>query len=310
VAVALTTSTTEADLAAARRRDLSKLAGRSKRLGWALVAFAVVVAGCGLLTAWLGTLHPFAYSRGRALRRRGRARLPRERAGDEWLADIGRIPGAPREAAAGWRTNAATETASVASFAHLACELLAVGAPPDLIERAHADAIDEVRHARLCYALAAAIDGSSVGAAPFPAATAPRDRAVTVRSLALDCIVESCLLESASAEVARRLLEREDLAPPVRRVLETIAIDEVRHAQHGWEIAGWCIAREGTELIAPMQDAVERASRAATAPVVPHDALARYGLAGPELWRACVERSRRECLALLASHVEPRRRAA
>ncbi len=65
--------------------------------------------------------------------------------------------GSPERAALGaaWLRNALMEHASVAALARFTLELLAVGAPADLIRDSNAAASDETRHAELCFALAA-----------------------------------------------------------------------------------------------------------------------------------------------------------
>lgn len=266
-----------------------------RQSGWGWGALFTGIAS-PVVTAYLGfAVAPgFHMQRGRSLRRRGQPRFPATTPSDAWLAEVGAIADAPQEVADGWRANAATETASVASFAHLATELLAVGAPAELVERAHQDAVDEVRHARLCYALATAVDGARLGPAPFPSAAWPRDSSPTLRTLAEDSAVESCLFESASAAVARRLAARDDVPEAIRAVLETIAVDEARHAAHGLEIVEWCAAQGGAAIVAHMRAAVAKAAEAPIRAAVTHDALERFGLAGPALWRRCIEESRRE----------------
>ncbi|MBC7172346.1 MAG: hypothetical protein H5U40_07975, partial [Polyangiaceae bacterium] len=49
---------------------------------------------------------------------------------------------------------------------------------PELVEGAHRAALDEVRHARLCYGIATALDGVSVGPELVEALHAALDRAV------------------------------------------------------------------------------------------------------------------------------------
>jgi hypothetical protein len=236
----------------------------------------------GLLTLGLN------FSSGRPLRRGGRARLPSPGPENGWVEDLRLSVKAPRAVADGWRANAAMEAASVAAFAHLSNELLAVGAPAHLLEKAHADALDELRHARLCYGLAAAMDGQAAGPAPFPAAVLPRDRRLDVASLAADCIIESCLLESASARVAAALASHADVPAEIRSVLDTITADEARHAAHGWEIVTWCREAGDDSVDAAMRQALARvAPSVATAPV-DHDEWERWGIAGPTLWRRCL----------------------
>src|SRR6185437_10815965 len=62
--------------------------------------------------------------------------------------------GARASLAETWTVLALLEHASVASFARVSLQLLAVGAPGDLVGATHQAALDEIRHARLCFALA------------------------------------------------------------------------------------------------------------------------------------------------------------
>ena len=256
-----------------------------------------------IITVVLGFIAPgISYTRGRALRRRGVVRVPRARADAGWGAAVGPVSEAPPEAAEGWRVNAATEAASVAAFAHLSTELLALGAPAARIEDAHADALDELRHARLCYALAERMDGRAAGPAPFPEATLPRDGRLDLAALAADCVVEACLYESASASVAAALAAREDVCEGVRTVLEIIAVDEARHARHGYDIVEWCVAEGGPAIVVAMCAAVDAVDpRAAKGPGVA-DGLERHGLAGPRLWREHVEAARAEVVRYLDAY--------
>src|SRR5262249_6350017 len=68
----------------------------------------------------------------------------------------GRTPEERASLAEAWTASALFEHASVASFSRVSLELMAAGAPADLVELAHLAALDEIRHARLCFALAAA----------------------------------------------------------------------------------------------------------------------------------------------------------
>ena len=66
-------------------------------------------------------------------------------------------PGPLRDAVVkAWTTAARAEHASVASFARFTLQLLHLGAPADLVADAQQAALDEVRHARLCFGVASA----------------------------------------------------------------------------------------------------------------------------------------------------------
>ncbi|MEM6993179.1 MAG: hypothetical protein AAF721_21880 [Myxococcota bacterium] len=261
------------------------------------LGFAVVVAGflSPVITFFMGIASSGGWTRGRALRRRGKAHVPEtgtSHDAEDWVAPTAALD-IPAAVATAWRANAATETASVAAFAHLANELLAVGAPARLVADAHADALDEIRHAQLCYGLAADIDGCLRGPAPFLAATAPAP-SPTLATVAAESAVESCVLERASAIVAARLAEHPELCPRVREVLEEIADDEARHAEHGWAVLAWCRRRGGKEIDAAVDEALHELRPATMTGPVPDDRWERYGIAGTPQWRSAVAAARRE----------------
>ena len=179
--------------------------------------------------------------------------------GRAWVADDGAFivaaaaadDGGSSAVARAWRAAAAFEHASVASFARSTLELLALGAPLDLVERTQAAALDEVRHARLSLALArrSARGGPTSGHAlaidddldaafgPLPALPT---RAASHARLAVDTLVEAAVPETlaarSAAEAARRCRDA-----VVARVLAQIADDEERHAALAWDIIAWAV---------------------------------------------------------------------
>ncbi len=152
--------------------------------------------------------------------------------------------------ASAWSNDALLEHASVASFGRFALELLAVGAPPELVEAAHHAALDEVRHARLCFALAGAYAGAPVGPSKFPfggAVEVSSDLALVAANAAR----EGCIGETlAAVQAAEQLGQATDRA--VRAALAIIAEDEARHAELAWRTVAWAVATGG----APVRAAV------------------------------------------------------
>ena len=280
---------------------LGFIARRKEKSGaatWAMIlGFGVPIIEVALALLFLPV------TRGRALRRRGKARLPEDVAGTGWRGDAPQLDERSPEVAAAWRTLAATETASIAAFSSYSNQLLALGAPSALIEDAHRDALDEIRHARMCYAVATAFDGEVRGAAPFPAAVMPLDRVPTLESLAIECVRESCVLERASAIAAARLAEHPELMPELRATLREIADDEARHADHGWDALQWLLPQ--LDSSARVLDAVSDLARKVPRGVVDRDDWVRYGLASPTLWSEAV----REAVQLAQQRLELRRAA-
>lgn len=207
------------------------------------------------------------FTRGRQLRRFGEPELAdlTSRA-DGWTASAASDDAAPAldaEARAtlaeAWRTNARTEHASVAAFARVATELMALGAPRRLVEGAHRDALDEIAHTEACFALATRVDGRALGPGPLPIATerfAWRGwRRGALARLAVDSLVEGVLLEGVSARAVAELARVATWAP-ARATLTTIARDEARHATHAFEVLTWCLEVGGAPVEAAVRGAL------------------------------------------------------
>ncbi|HKU36657.1 MAG TPA: ferritin-like domain-containing protein [Polyangiales bacterium] len=181
---------------------------------------------------------------GRPLRIDGEARTASLAARSDWLHDLGAVQPNARIAAE-WLEDARMEHASVASFARFTLDLLAFGAPAELIERAQRAGLEEVEHARLCFGLAARYSAQALGPAPLSAAgirVAP-----SLWDAALAAFDEGCVAETLAALQAHAAFE---LArdSEVRRALQQIAEQEAQHAELAWRFVGWCAARLGSDL--------------------------------------------------------------
>jgi hypothetical protein len=211
----------------------------------------------GSLRALLSTAQ---FSRGRQLRSRGRVLLAPVEDGIGWVhaAVARRVQEVPGGVAARWRENGRTEHASVAAFARLTLDLMALGAPAALVADAQRDALDEIRHAELCFDLASAMDGTASGPGAFPEAararTLPGNRTLALATLAVDSLVDGALNEGVSARIVARLARQvEDVG--IRQVLVEIAADEGRHAAHGWDVVLYCVAEGGEPVLRALQGA-------------------------------------------------------
>jgi len=143
-----------------------------------------------------------------------------------------------------WLDDALREHASVASFARAAIELMAAGAPPDLVDGCMRAGQDEVGHARRCFALASAYAGRSLGPGPLPP-LGPRDRDLAM--LAVETFLEGCVGETIAALVAERSLSgATDEA--VRATLRVIVEDESRHAALAWRTIAWALQQGGAPV--------------------------------------------------------------
>ena len=226
----------------------------------------------------------FSYTRGRQLRGpRGRV-LP-TRKPEPLPVEI------RRRAARAWRNNGDTEAASVSAFALLSLDLAQLGAPLALTRAAHEDALDEIRHAELCYGLARDFGDPDAGLTPMPGLSAVRTRACTPARVAVESFVEGAYLEAVSAEIARALIPAV-AAGPARAALEVIAADEARHADHAWMVLAWCLGRDP----ATVRDALRRARDEIPVPDPRRDepgsdgSLEHAGIPGRDLQRTIAER--------------------
>jgi hypothetical protein len=251
-----------------------------------------VVGGFFFLIGALSVLVGTGGGRGRQLRRRGKVLLPPVSSGDAWSGVPMRInlDEVQRDACADrWRENGQTEHASVAAFARLTLNLMALGAPPALIEAAHRDSLDEIRHTKLCFSLARGIDGVEKSPGPFPkaqhAGALPEIRSWALAQLAVDSLVDGALHEGLSARILAKLVRRcED--PKIQEVLRTLAADEGRHAAHGWDVVDWCLAEGGFPVACALRGAIKALPvRAST--TLPQEARGggweRYGIPGAGL---------------------------
>ncbi len=177
-------------------------------------------------------------------------------------------PAARRRLANEWASSGAEEHASVAAFAKLTLELLALGAPPELIRDAQQAGLDEVEHARVSYALASAFAGRPVGPGAlrvehtFSAVVDPC--AVAVETLRDGCIGETL------ATLCARQAAADTPCHVVRAIQQRIAKDEQRHAELAWRVVAWLaanhvdvreqIAAVGETFDAARADPIERAA--------------------------------------------------
>lgn len=189
---------------------------------------------------------------GRPLVVGGVARVAPARPRNDWLApthagSAAISEGLRAELRDAWLADAALEHASIASFARFSLELLAVGAPPDLVSDVHRAALDEIEHARLCYAMAARYGDRVAAAGPDRLPLGGVAVRAELGEIAAAAVTEGCLGETLAAAAARRAGERcED--EDARAALARIAEDELRHAELAWRFVAWAI-REGGEPV-------------------------------------------------------------
>jgi hypothetical protein len=236
---------------------------------------------------------------GRPLLQDGAAIVAQVRRDDAWTRALDEVTlsALDRDALAAWWLGAARmEHASVASFAVVSLDLLRLGAPPELLADTHRAALDEIEHARLCFALASRYAGDDLGPAPMPdLAPSP---AGSLADFAEALFREGCIGETlAAVDAAARLTVARD--PAVRAALETIVGDESDHAALAWRTLRWVLrqdadgavqtrltnvlAEERARWSAPDGVAGQRSASALAHGLIPDDTRAR------ELARAFAE---------------------
>ena len=153
---------------------------------------------------------------------------------------------------------AATEAASIRSFTTLRRELRALGAPANLVSRAHSAARDEAQHARLMLRLAQRWGGTVVR--PRSVHLPPRD----LEAVATENAVEGCVRETWAA-----LLNHHQAAyagdTEVRAVMARIAPDETAHAELAHDIDRWAAMRLPTAARTRVNRAKKMAAQALAA---------------------------------------------
>ncbi|WP_163998109.1 hypothetical protein [Pyxidicoccus caerfyrddinensis] len=144
------------------------------------------------------------------------------------------------------------EAASVPAFLRLADELAAHGAPKALVKAARRAAGDEVRHTRAMQALARR------HGALMPEVDLPPFQPRSLEAMCTENAVEGCVRETFGALVtgwqARTAGDAE-----VRRALEPISRDELRHAELAWAVDAWAAER----LTSPERERIRQARREA-----------------------------------------------
>jgi hypothetical protein len=191
----------------------------------------------------------------------GEPRLASRRASADFKLDLALVddvtsPELRAHLARHWSDAAAAEHASIAAFARFALELLALGAPPELLLDTTRAMEDETHHAKICYSLASHYAGHDVGPGPLPVDGALD--ACTLERAAVSTVLEGCIGETLSAleavEAAAHVTN-----PTLRKLLERIADDEARHAALAYRFVRWAIEQGGQSVARAVRGAFDTA---------------------------------------------------
>jgi hypothetical protein len=174
----------------------------------------------------------------------------------------------------------------VPAFARVAWVLAAVGAPADLLAWCHRAALEEVDHARRCFALAAGYGGREHTVEPMPELLAGGldVHGDPLAHLATESLRDGCLLEDFNADVAAACAAAcEDAS--VKDLLELIAREERSHAELSWALVSWLADRGGSptrEALVACGEALHQVRRPSA---VAKDITEIVALADPRLLR-------------------------
>ena len=183
---------------------------------------------------------------GRAFRPDGHARVADVEPRADWQSRFVATAPEPFRArlAAAWTRAAQDEHASIAAFNLFSMQLLGLGAPARLVADAQRAAMDEVEHARLCFALASAYGDEPIGPGRLAMSSAVD---VDLVAFAVATFVDGCVGEGAAALIAREAAAG-CVDPHLRAALTRLADDEQRHAELAWSTVAWAVHRGGLDV--------------------------------------------------------------
>jgi len=194
---------------------------------------------------------------------------------------------------------AAMEHASVASFARFSLQLMAFGAPAELLVEAHRAALDEIEHARVAYRLATLFGSTSVGPDKLPAAVAAIPTGIVEF---VEALVEGgCVGETLGAAEAREAAQAAT-SVVLTDALGKIAADEEKHATLAWRTLQWAIRTHG-------EPAMDAARRALARAMVTYSKVPNAPVGAETLGVLCGKTLGQSRRRVLASVVEPCARA-
>jgi hypothetical protein len=183
---------------------------------------------------------------GRPFRVDGELRVAKVQACEGWggresAVDL-ELDGATRAALSrAWLVDAQLEHASVAAFARLTLQLMALGAPAHLVRESQQASLDEIEHAELCFGLASRYGNRAFGPGDLELQGALDD--LSLEALLTSSIEEGCIGETVAAMMAG---EQASVALDARAktALERITRDETRHSALAWRIVRWVLERQ------------------------------------------------------------------
>lgn len=151
-----------------------------------------------------------------------------------------------------WLRDAQLEHASIAAFTRFSLQLLALGAPAELVSAAQRATLDEVDHAQACFSLASRYAGRALGPGELPMpSTLMLGNLVDAAAAS---VREGCVAETIAARVAYEQLQHAS-DEQAHCALIRIAMDETRHAALAYQFVRWAIASGGKAVYGAVEAA-------------------------------------------------------
>lgn len=257
-------------LVSARGAKHARLADLNE--GYVRAQKALVAAAHGGLLVDLGVAATMALGGlawGRPLRVAGRIVKPSLRSGNEWAQgdtpDCSGLNGPTRRALeALWLHDAKKEHASVPAFSRIGWQLAALAAPPELLRDVCLATLQEIEHARKCFALAAGFGGNAQTVIPMPEMLDESFQIVgnPYVHLAVESLSDGCMLEGFNADTAQHsaLICRD---PASLKLIRQIAREERSHAELSWRILQFCHRHSPQDVAAAVLVEMEKLAAAA-----------------------------------------------
>lgn len=147
-----------------------------------------------------------------------------------------------------WTRRSAAEYLAVSTFAVLAIDLVAAGAPADVLSLCMRAGIDEVRHAELCLRMVEIYGGKRIQPPPGMSSLPDDPKRPKLHQALANTLLVSCVSETYATTV---LTATRDLTedPVAHGVLTSIYSDEVMHARLGWSYLRYALERGGQGAI-------------------------------------------------------------
>jgi len=194
------------------------------------------------VSAWWLTGTPLEAEHQRLMRRRANP-IPWDRT---TVAELS--PAERQRLAETWTRRSAAEYLAVSTFAVLAIDLVAAGAPADVLSLCMRAGIDEVRHAELCLRMIEIYSGKRLMPPPGMSSLPDEPTRPKLHQALANAILVSCVSETYATTV---LTATRDITtdPTTHAVLTSIYSDEVMHARLGWSYLRLALEQGGAAAI-------------------------------------------------------------